>query len=104
MKNRLEIIKEIYGDKEWTASELTLLVGCIQLAQDEASAALQAEVERMEAEFKEACAVALHMKAEIAALLEKAAQVCEREWINVSEERIYGKECAAAIRALGVKK
>jgi len=31
---------------------------------------------------------------------EQCAQVCENDWSNVAE-RIYGQECAAAIRARG---
>ena len=31
---------------------------------------------------------------------EKCAKVCESEWSNVAE-RMYGQECAAAIRAIG---
>jgi hypothetical protein len=34
-----------------------------------------------------------------AAALEEAAGVCESEWSNVAE-KMYGEECAAAIRAL----
>lgn len=34
-----------------------------------------------------------------AAALEEAAGVCETEWSNVAE-KMYGEECAAAIRAL----
>ena len=41
-----------------------------------------------------------HMREQIAKEREACAKVCESEWSNVAE-RMYGEECAAAIRARG---
>ena len=33
--NRLEIVKHVYGDCEWTESALARVIRCIELAQEE---------------------------------------------------------------------
>jgi len=33
--NRLEIVKEVYGDCEWSASALMHIMRCMELAQEE---------------------------------------------------------------------
>ena len=82
MKNRLEIIQEVYGNREWDTRELTYIVCCIQMAQEEAQKTFEQAVTDPENQPSQYGTVTLeHMEKVVERAVrgerEACAQLCE---------------------------